>query len=1367
MTDSAELFSRIESAAQDGAFGQNRRPTPSDAMLNAGNYKVGRVQAFGLNLAIEQPRNTYRTGIGKDGKRWTTRLAAHYGYIPGTKGADGDAVDCFIGFYPQSEYAWVINQYVDGQWDEHKVMLAMADEESAQRAYLDSYERGWSGLHSIVKASLTQLKWWLKNGNLTKPLRPEYLPFEGYESMNQRIAWDSAQNPINMTLDKVLYEIRRADAGENLVLDAVCMADILEDADEILVFDALVSTYAGLERKMQALLNVMTRAGDTVKPMALQISEPFKQSGVAQVAAVFELSDGQTVSIFFHNPDVTPQKMAPGDSLVSWKWLLNKKDVTIVVAPERGLDLNVREVATRIMKLAEKNSAAFARANTKRAENVAAIESLKTEITALETELADAQHELEVAKQEYEDRLANPKASLLTYDEFKLQYEKLFKEMNKYDITQAGSNVFAGKMADLVEKYPEFEKRLDDELQANSTEQPEPTTDVQPEPEGSADETTSVNIVEDQSQAILQALIDIGWQNISVDGLIPDKNIGGGTKTVTNPGGTRRVSAKIENGELQAAFAGKVLASVPLDAALSPSENAKNLDDAVNAIDPNFVTPEPPATSTEYGRFGKLVKTVDIDDKHFLILEKENSVMGGVFYSVFEGEPSGSSERFGGGTFKTVDEAEKAIISAPKALTYFDKIEKEIKDANGNQEAIDLAIDRAEFYFSEGDITQEELDKLKLMAGKNPELPQGPASNELDLSEDDVYAREDYLSVYEKSLNKFKEALQFQTVIDAEEREYEIDDDPLANFTDTAFIVEQAVREYGGSVVWGNFDASAYGASVFDSAALAGTYNVFHPGDKVFCEKDGEAYTVAMQRGIQVFVEEDIDGTLDSAWLSNADGSEPETMTLDSVALDSVVSPGSIVGQIADKSGAVVARVRIEENGMMTLFKGENGLEQVADPTAVVAKIEAAVATAFGGVENKVKIEFPHEQGNTVDQEKERLRQALIDAYHQERDATKALIESVDDSSVVDKKTAEQAVGDVRQKNQAIRFVEDALIEIENAGFNSDDSYFAIASETPEALELTQLKDQIDGIINGIFQKGDEAQDAKSAPTATESPELTQARAKLQKLMDLQQRMKDANKVIKSKKYDESQKIAQLAEQGFSEAQAIELMKPDFAGRIGFADYQLTNNNATIRNTQKRIAELEARETAQQRAASGNSQTSYEFEGGNIELNYGDDRLQVFFDRKPDPETISKLKSNGFKWSPTNVAWQRQLTDNAISTANYLFGTSIPTAASMVNQSESENANEPVPVPENSEQAIAPEVAPEGSEVQAESVKSSFVAELSELQSETDIEAFDRKLDDIAGRIEAAGLMEDLDAELNAAADRLTELLAEAEKAVV
>jgi hypothetical protein len=144
--------------------------------------------------------------------------------------------------------------------------------------------------------------------------------------------------------------------------------------------------------------SVMNRASGAVKPVAKQISDPFTQHGALQVVVLFELSDGQTISIYFHNPDTTPKKIAATDELVSWKWLLNKKDVTILVAPEQGKELNAREVARRIMKAAEKNSAAFVRNNAKRAERLQAIEAMKTEIVELETECKDLERQIDEAR---------------------------------------------------------------------------------------------------------------------------------------------------------------------------------------------------------------------------------------------------------------------------------------------------------------------------------------------------------------------------------------------------------------------------------------------------------------------------------------------------------------------------------------------------------------------------------------------------------------------------------------------------------------------------------------------------------------------------------------------------------------------------------------------------------------------------------------------------------------------------------------------------------------------------------------------------------------------------------------------------------
>ena len=184
----------------------------------------------------------------------------------------------------------------------------------------------------------------------------------------KRIYWDKEAHPIDTNLIQALYEMRCEDGDNPLLLDAVTVEDIIDDADETVSMDALVTPFSKLERRMTVMQNVMNRTGTDVRVLAMQVTPPFKNRGVTNVATIFELSDGQTISVFFHNPDTTPNRLAPTDEMISWKWLLNKKDVTIAVAPEQGKDLNVHEVARRLMRLADRNSAAFARANKRRAE---------------------------------------------------------------------------------------------------------------------------------------------------------------------------------------------------------------------------------------------------------------------------------------------------------------------------------------------------------------------------------------------------------------------------------------------------------------------------------------------------------------------------------------------------------------------------------------------------------------------------------------------------------------------------------------------------------------------------------------------------------------------------------------------------------------------------------------------------------------------------------------------------------------------------------------------------------------------------------------------------------------------------------------
>lgn len=98
-------------------------------------------------------------------------------------------------------------------------------------------------------------------------------------------------------------------------------------------------------------------------------------------------------------------------------------------------------------------------------------------------------------------------------------------------------------------------------------------------------------------------------------------------------------------------------------------------------------------------------------------------------------------------------------------------------------------------------------------------------------------------------------------------------------------------------------------------------------------------------------------------------------------------------------------------------------------------------------------------------------------------------------------------------------------------------------------------------------------------------------------------------------------------------------------------DYELASLRDRIKRTQGRLAELDALLAAQAAPADNTK-----FDGGEIVRNAEQNRLQIVFDEKPDETTRAALKSNGFRWSPRNKAWQRQLTPNAERAARAVLG---------------------------------------------------------------------------------------------------------------
>ena len=179
--------------------------------------------------------------------------------------------------------------------------------------------------------------------------------------------------------------------------------------------------------------------------------------------------------------------------------------------------------------------------------------------------------------------------------------------------------------------------------------------------------------------------------------------------------------------------------------------------------------------------------------------------------------------------------------------------------------------------------------------------------------------------------------------------------------------------------------------------------------------------------------------------------------------------------------------------------------------------------------------------------------------------------------------------------------------------------------------EIQAMPEKINGLLRGqnIIKAGD-------------ADALEQLRAKLEKAEAKQAKMKEMNAYYRKHKtlkgYGDltDEKAAELDRQ----------IESDLLYKVPFAPYELTNNNAKIKNTKARIAQLERLKNAAETAETQQAD-KYTTDLFKVVENAEIMRLQLFFDGKPDADVRAVLKKHGFRWSPTNAAWQRQLTDNA------------------------------------------------------------------------------------------------------------------------
>lgn len=317
--------------------------------------------------------------------------------------------------------------------------------------------------------------------------------------------WTADAEPEGKTVSQLLYEIRKDDA-DGQIYDAVDKSDLEAFAGEFLedaMFDALITPYSKLERKMNIMLSVMKTAAQEVKPTGVLISKPFKKYNSVQVGVVFTLSDEQTITVFFHNPDTTPTKLAPTDDLVSWKWMLNKKDVTIIVAPEHGKDLNVREVARRLMKIAEKNSAAFLRQNANLKARKEQIEKDAKEVEELEKQLAGILDEIKFLTEDNAQRRENIKVLTEKVEAEKAAQEKA--EQERLAAEKAAAEKAAAEKA--AAEKAEAEKKAAEE-KAKAEEEAKKAAEEEAKKAGEAEKTKEADSGMSEDEKFLHGIID-------------------------------------------------------------------------------------------------------------------------------------------------------------------------------------------------------------------------------------------------------------------------------------------------------------------------------------------------------------------------------------------------------------------------------------------------------------------------------------------------------------------------------------------------------------------------------------------------------------------------------------------------------------------------------------------------------------------------------------------------------------------------------------------------------------------------------------------------------------------------------------------
>ena len=125
---------------------------------------VGCIELPGLpRIHVENRKGTMRRGVDPDGHPWETCMPAHYGEFTGTRGADGDPIDVFVGENAHAAHVYVasVADVETGKYDECKVFVGFNRLADVAAAFGKAYDRRGMRHGRFRKLTVLEFCGWL------------------------------------------------------------------------------------------------------------------------------------------------------------------------------------------------------------------------------------------------------------------------------------------------------------------------------------------------------------------------------------------------------------------------------------------------------------------------------------------------------------------------------------------------------------------------------------------------------------------------------------------------------------------------------------------------------------------------------------------------------------------------------------------------------------------------------------------------------------------------------------------------------------------------------------------------------------------------------------------------------------------------------------------------------------------------------------------------------------------------------------------------------------------------------------------------------------------------------------------------------